>query len=119
MRHRGILTNKYTYMKTIESKIAPNPKEAQIWIDLNEDPHGLVKKYWNGKKWVVKEQSSSINKEDIVKEFEPELDDIKKQIDDIHHNIKFLNTHHDEYLLKLIKDLSNRIHKLEQFIVTE
>ena len=48
-------------MKTIESRIAPNPKEAQIWIDLNEDPHGLIKKYWNGKTWVTKEDNQNNN----------------------------------------------------------
>ena len=41
-------------MKTIESKIAPNPTEAQIWVDLNADAHGLIKKSWNGKEWVEK-----------------------------------------------------------------
>ena len=54
-------------MKTIESRIAPNPKEAQIWIDLNEDPHGLIKKYWNGSAWVVKEQPNALNKEELQK----------------------------------------------------
>ena len=39
-------------MKTIESRIAPNPMEAKIWIDLSADPHGMVKKYWDGTKWV-------------------------------------------------------------------
>ena len=29
-------------MKTIESRIAPNPMEAQIWVDLSADAHGLV-----------------------------------------------------------------------------
>lgn len=46
-------------MKTIESRIAPNPMEAQIWVDLSEDAHGLVKKYWNGTEWVVKEEHNS------------------------------------------------------------
>ena len=99
-------------MKTIESKIAPNPKDAQIWIDLSADAHGLVKKYWNGSKWVIKEPSTSITKEDVIKDLEPIIKDIKNQIES-------LRSHHDEYVLKLIKDLSNRISKLEQFIVTE
>ena len=53
-------------MKTIESRIAPNPMEAQIWVDLSEDPHGLIKKYWNGTKWITK-GSNSVSKEELLK----------------------------------------------------
>lgn len=106
-------------MKTIESKIAPNPKEAQIWVDLSADAHGLVKKYWNGTKWVVKEQNNSINKEEILKTLEPKFKEIKDQFADVTANLKFLNSYHDEYILKLVKELADRISKLEQFIVTE
>ena len=66
-------------MKTIESRIAPTPKEAQIWVDLSADAHGLVKKYWNGSKWVVKEQSASVKKEDVLKMIEPNFKEIKDQ----------------------------------------
>ena len=107
-------------MKTIESKIAPNPKEAQIWVDLNQDPHGLVKKYWNGKTWVEKDNKpASISKEDIVKSLEPQFKEIKDKFEDIQEMLDFLSTYHDEYILKLIKELASRISKLEQFIVTE
>lgn len=105
-------------MKTIESKIAPNPKEAQIWVDLREDPHGSVRKYWNGTKW-VNEGNKGVSKEEILKQLEPQFKEIKDQFKDIQTNINFLNTRHDEYILKLIKELSNRIYKLEQFIITE
>lgn len=106
-------------MKTIESRIAPNPKEAQIWVDLSADAHGLVKKYWNGSKWVVKEQSASVKKEDVLKMIEPNFKEIKDQFADITSRIDFLNNYHDEYILKLVKELADRISKLEQFIVTE
>lgn len=106
-------------MKTIESKIAPNPKEAQIWVDLNEDPHGLIKKYWNGKKWVIKDKSISVSKEEILEELEPQFKEIKDRFADIQYNLEFLNNYHDEYILKLIKELADRISKLEQFIVIE
>lgn len=105
-------------MKTIESKIAPNPKEAQIWVDLCEDPRGSVRKYWNGTKWVNKD-NKGVSKEEVLKQLEPQFKEIKDQFKDIQTNINFLNMHHDEYILKLIKELSNRISKLEQFIVTE
>ena len=95
-------------MKTIESKIAPNPKEAQIWVDLGTDPHGLVKKYWNGKKWVTKENNTS-SKEDI--------ENINKQLEEIKSSVEFLLTHHDEYILKMVKDLTNRVTELEQLLI--
>ena len=106
-------------MKTIESRIAPNPKEAQIWVDLSADAHGLVKKYWDGSKWVVKEQSPSIKKDDVLKMVEPNFKEIKDQFADITSRINFLSNYHDEYVLRLIKELADRISKLEQFIVTE
>lgn len=105
-------------MKTIESRIAPNPKEAQIWVDLNEDPHGLVKKYWNGTEWVVK-GDNSVSKEEMMKLLEPKFKEIKDQFKDIVSQLNVLSTHHDEYVLKLIKELANRVAKLENFIVTE
>ena len=105
-------------MKTIESKIAPNPKEAQIWVDLSEDPHGLVKKYWNGTKWITK-GSNGVSKEEVLKSLEPQFKEIKDQFKDITASVNFLLTYHDEYVLKLIKGLTDRIAKLEKFIVTE
>lgn len=105
-------------MKTIESKVAPNPKEAQIWIDLSADPRGLVKKYWNGKKWVVKE-NKVIKTDEIIETLKPTFNIINDELEDIKANLNFLNTYHDEYILKLIKELANRIAKLEQFIITE
>ena len=105
-------------MKTIESKIAPNPMEAQIWVDLSEDPHGLVKKYWNGAKWITK-GGNSISKEEVLKSLEPQFKEIKDQFNNIISRINFLSQHHDEYILKLINELTNRISKLEKFIITE
>lgn len=105
-------------MKTIESRIAPNPKEAQIWVDLSEDPHGLVKKYWNGTKWITK-GSNGVSKEELLKSLEPQFEEIKNQFNNIISRINFLSNRHDEYVLKLIKELTDRIAKLEKFIVTE
>jgi hypothetical protein len=105
-------------MKTIESRIAPNPMEAQIWVDLSEDPHGLVKKYWNGTKWITK-GGNGVSKEEVLKSLEPQLNAIKDQLKDLKSVVDFLSTYHDEYILKMIKELADRIAKLEQFIVTE
>lgn len=41
----------YNKINTIQSKVAPNPKEANRWIDLSADPYGGVMKYYDGKKW--------------------------------------------------------------------
>lgn len=98
-------------MKTIESKIAPNPKEAQIWVDLNADPHGSIRKYWNGVKW-VSDKKESVSKEDIMKEITPELNALKNKLNE-------LSTWLDKSLSNIIRDLSNRISKLEESIVTE
>lgn len=105
-------------MKTIESKIAPNPKEAQIWVDLSADAHGLVKKYWNGTKWVTKD-NNGISKEEVLKSLEPQFKEIKDQFNNVISRINFLSNRHDEYVLKLIKELTDRVAKLEKFIVTE
>ena len=48
----------------------------------------------------------------IVNPFNSSFEDIKS-------NLNFLNSYHDEYILKLLKELEKRISKLEQFIVTE
>lgn len=39
-------------IKFLESKIMPNPKECNYWIDLNENVHGGSIKYFNGVGWV-------------------------------------------------------------------
>ena len=39
-------------IKFLESKIIPNPKECNYWIDLNENVHGGSIKYFNGVGWV-------------------------------------------------------------------
>lgn len=38
-------------IRFITSDIAPNPKECDYWIDINENLYGGVIKYFNGSKW--------------------------------------------------------------------
>ena len=38
-------------MKTIKSRIAPNPREFQYWIDLTADKYGKVIKVWANGRW--------------------------------------------------------------------
>lgn len=59
----------YNKINTIQSKVAPNPKEANRWIDLSADPHGGAMKYYDGKQWteiVAKTDGESGGGVDIV-----------------------------------------------------
>ena len=111
-------------MKTIESRIAPNPKEAQIWVDLTEDPHGLVKKYWNGKEWVIKESNQSNDFAKLVED----IKSLKTCISELFEENAALKTNIDllqqqcsniHDIVTLANKLNTRVNKLEQFIVTE
>ena len=99
-------------MKTIESKIAPNPKEAQIWVDLSADARGLVKKYWNGKKWIEKDKSDS-NLEDVKSFCVEEIEKLKYMVELVFQRIdKDIET-----LTNKINASNARIKELEQLIV--
>lgn len=99
-------------MKTIESRIAPNPMEAQIWVDLSADAHGLVKKYWNGKEWIEKGKSDS-NHEDVKSFCVEEIEKLKYMVELV---FKRIDTD-IEKLTNKINALSSRIKELEQLIV--
>ena len=60
------------------------------------------------KKWVTKENNTS-SKEDI--------ENINKQLEEIKSSVEFLLTYHDEYILKMVKDLNNRVTELEQLLI--
>ena len=99
-------------MKTIESRIAPNPMEAQIWVDLSADAHGLVKKYWNGKEWIEKGKSNS-NPEDVKSFCAEEIEKLKYMVE-----LVFKRMDKDiETLTNKINALNARIKELEQLIV--
>lgn len=93
-------------MKTIESKIAPNPKEAQIWVDLSADAHGTVRKIWNGKKWVTNSNDNS----EVVKVLSNEISELQNKINSI---VSQFNTQLNK-LNNTIVTLNNRIIKLEK-----
>lgn len=54
----------------IASKIAPNYKEVQYWIDLKSDPYGRVIKAWDGIEW----SSISGDITDIIEQIEGKAD---------------------------------------------
>ena len=99
-------------MKTIESRIAPNPMEAQIWVDLSADAHGLVKKYWNGKEWIEKGKSDS-NSEDVKLFCVEEIEKLKYMAELIFQRID----KDVEALTNKINALNARIKESEQMIV--
>ena len=106
-------------MKEIKSKIQPNHRECQIWIDLNEDPHGSVKKHWDGVKWVKTENNDT-------EQIHIEIEDIKKsiallfdQIADLKSALNNVKQYDDTKVHDRISKLINRVNKLESFIVTE
>ena len=99
-------------MKTIESRHAPNPMEAQIWVDLSADAHGVVKKYWNGKEWNEKGKSDS-NPEDVKSFCAEEIEKLKYMVE-----LVFKRMDKDiETLTNKINALNARIKELEQLIV--
>lgn len=62
-----------------EYNVAPNPKECKYWIDLTEDPHGGIIKFYNGKSWI------SLNN---TTDTDVEIDEIKQDIQDVQNNLK-------------------------------
>lgn len=100
-------------MKTIESRIAPNPMEAQIWVDLSADAHGLVKKYWNGLKWVEKNKATEINANEIEVFY-------KKEIEKLNNTLNAALNQYDKIIEKLnnrINSLFAKVNELEQLII--
>lgn len=106
-------------MKEIKSKIQPNHREHQIWIDLNEDPHGSVKKHWDGVKWVKTEDNNTeqirIEIENIKKSIELLFD----QIANLKLDLNKVKPYDDTKVHDRISKLINRVNKLESLIVTE
>lgn len=67
----GLTKKKKTMKETINfvsSKITPNCKEVQYWIDLQSDPYGRVIKTWTGSEW------STITDSDLLNKIEAELE---------------------------------------------
>lgn len=96
-------------MKTIESKIAPNPKEAQVWVDLSADAHGTVRKIWNGKKWVSNEQTDN---SEVIKVLSNTVSELKDKLNSV---VNQFNTQLNK-LNNTINTLNNKVAQLEKAI---
>lgn len=63
----------------IKSKVQPNPMECKYWIDLSEDVHGGVIKYYNGKSW-EKLGSSDESSTEILESLQQDVNELKTQV---------------------------------------
>lgn len=106
-------------MKTIESRIAPNPKEAQIWVDLNEDPHGSVKKHWNGAAWVKTTEGNNVKLQAEVENLKECVVTLLTTIAGLKSSVNSIKNYDDTKVHERINKLFDRVNKLEQFIITE
>lgn len=76
-------------MKTIKSRIQPNPKECDRWIDLSADPMGGVVKYFNGNSWAV--VGGTAEDPEIV-ELEEKVDSLDKEMGQVLSSVSELET---------------------------
>lgn len=67
-------------MKIIKSKIQPNPKECERWVDLFADPMGGVVKYYNGNDWVVVGGTST---DSFLTASDPEIVELEEKVDSL------------------------------------
>lgn len=106
-------------MKEIKSKIQPNHKECQVWIDLNEDPHGSVKKHWNGTAWVKAAEGNNIKLQVEVENLKECVAILLTTIADLKSSVNSMKNYDDTKVHERINKLFDRVNKLEQFIITE
>ena len=100
-------------MKEIKSKIQPNPKECTIWVDLTADPHGSVRKHWDGTKWVSSNNDSK-SFENIVKIFEAMTQSLITELTELKEKVNAMKPYDDKSIQIKLESLTNRVHKLEQ-----
>lgn len=114
-------------MKTIESKIAPNPKEAQVWVDLSADPHGGVSKVYSGGKWIATESNKkpTYSKKEVDALLKEKVNVVDGKglstndfTDDEKAKLKGLHNYNDSDLRKIIQVLLKRIEKLENSVIS-
>lgn len=83
-------------MKTIKSRIQPNPKECDRWVDLSADPMGGVVKYFNGNSWAVvggTAEGSFLTAEDPeIVELEEKVDSLDKEMGQVLSSVSELET---------------------------
>lgn len=106
-------------MKEIKSRVQPNHRECQIWVDLNEDPHGSIKKYWNGEQWVeILDKNVSLLKSEI-KYIKEQIVSLFAILADLKDNVDSVKNYDDTKVHERINKLIKRVNKLEQCVPTK
>lgn len=103
-------------MKEIKSKVQPNHKECNIWIDLTADPHGSVKKYWNGTKWIAENNNSDEQIKTEVKQLKATIEKLTALIYELQTAFDQFKPYDDSKLHNRINKLVNRVERLENSI---
>lgn len=102
-------------MKEIKSKVQPNPKECAVWIDLKADPHGSIRKHWNGSKW-VKDASHTSDFSEHIRMLNHAIECIKEEIEQIKKQIGTIKQYDDTTIQNRVKNLTNKVSKIEQLL---
>lgn len=107
-------------MKTIKSNIAPNPLEAQYWIDLSANKYGKVIKWWNGREWASLSGDNSSDIQNILKAMDNKVDKVSDKglstndyTNTDKNKLAGLSNYNDAALRALITNIDNRLKALE------
>ena len=103
-------------MKEIKSKVQPNHKECSVWIDLTADPHGSVKKYWNGTKWVAESNNSDEQTKAEVNQLKTTVEKLTALIYELQTAFDQFQSYDDTKVHNRINKLANRVERLENSI---
>lgn len=68
-------------IKFIESKTAPSPKEYTYWVDLTENSHRGVIKYFNGSEWESISGDSEQNAE--IQQIKNQLNNLNNKVNEV------------------------------------
>lgn len=68
-------------IKFIESKTAPSPKEYTYWVDLTENSHCGVIKYFNGSEWESISGDSEQNAE--IQQIKNQLNNLNSKVNEV------------------------------------
>lgn len=105
-------------MKEVRSKVQPNHKECNVWIDLNADPHGGIKKYWSGTKWVIESNNTGDQIKAEVSKLKNTVEKLTTLIYELQSAFDQLKPYDDTKLHNRINKLVNRIEKVENKVST-
>lgn len=109
-------------MKTIKSRIAPNPKECDRWIDLQADPYGSVEKYFNGNSWSpvggTMEGSFLTADDPEIIEMEEKIDSLDKEMGQVMSSVSELQSINQLHLIELEIGDSNEVRESNLKVLT-